>query len=77
MSRANVAFRCPGSFANEVCRIYKPKYMDDTAKNAEKDKDKDKSYVDASLSSISKDAGKDKEAPKSRSRARSIWGRKK
>jgi hypothetical protein len=56
-----------------MCRIYKPKYMEDPAsKTPEKDKNR---KVDASLNSISKEA-KDKETkPAGRQRSRSIWSR--
>ena len=65
-----------------TCRIYKPKYMDDdgaaSAKGSPKKVKKDqKEDVDASLSTIAKEA-KEKEAKASgRTRARSIWGRSK
>ncbi|KAK3719036.1 hypothetical protein LTR37_004600 [Vermiconidia calcicola] len=51
--------------------IYKPKYMDEDAKLAQKEK----TSTELPLSSISKDA-KEKEAkPSGRARSRSIWGR--
>ena len=62
MRRADFAFR-----------IYKSKYMEEASKTPEKEKKKQQ-RADADASK----EGKDKEAkPAGRSRARSIWGRKK
>lgn len=59
-------------------RIYKPKYMDESsatsvAKTAEREREK-KKKAEAAANDSNKDSSKD---VKSRSRARSIWGRKK
>lgn len=58
--------------ANEGCRIYKPKYLDDPSPDG-----KEKKRSDTVTST--KELGKKEEAakPGGRSRARSIWSRKK
>lgn len=68
------------SLANTMNRIYKPKYMDDggaKAREQSKEKDKERTAADAFATSLQQEGIAANDKAVGRTRARSIWGRRK